>query len=545
MDEPENTQEQYSGYEAQKRRRIQDILGMATTELSEVATPGERLLPLLYAAMETCWIDAIIIGLAMLELFQAHTPLMPLWVPFVLIAGSCLLYNFLERRAARKAVAAEDEGQSAMLPGAPLFVTVLAIVVLFLIWVSLYAQSWFLLDPRWLLSMVNDILLLNGQAYHVLTIVAISIFLCWRGIRLAQRELQPGNIFRTLQLGMILIIGIILLQAIVASSGAALDPGNAVALLFLIPLFLFFSLAAHALARVTFVRHTHPSGLEGNPAAQEQSIITITSIIGAVLLILALLVNSFASPAFLAQTQQAFSWVGVVYNWLVNLIATVLAFLLTPVFYLFSLWFAHHPFNPPKINNLGKNVSHIIKKPPPQTYPGFIIIFAKIILPLLILAIIVLLLRLALRRRRVRLVRQSAPNETRESLWSWALFWTQVKALFLALFRRFFPQQQQEIREEQGEQIQGEPAARSIREIYRLLLRWAASRGYPRRRDETPYEFRQRLDERMSSTEPQLESITEAYTATRYGGYVPDAAGVARVRQQWAELQQKTRISSS
>ncbi len=542
--EHQQEQEQYTKYEFQKRRRMQDILGMATTQISEVATPGERLLPLLYAAMETCWVDAIIIGLAVLELFHTHTPLMPLWAPFVLIAGSHSLYNMLERRAAKQAGGEKDEERSAMLPGTPLFVTVIALVVLFLVWISLYAQSWFLLDPRWLLSMVNDILLLNGQAYHILTIVAVSIFLCWRGIKLAQRELQPTNVFRTLQLGMILIIAIILLQAIVASSGTASDPGNTVALLLLIPLFLFFSLAAHALARVTFVRHMHPTGLEGSPVVQEQAIITITAIIGVVLLILALIVNSFASPAFLAQTQQAFSWVGVVYSWLVNIIATVLAFLLTPIFWLFSLWFAHHPPNLPKINQLGKNVQHIIKTPPPQTYPGAVLIFAKILLPLLILALIVLLLWLALRRRHVRLVRQSGPDEIRESIWSWSLFWTQVKALFLALFHRFFPRQQQEAQEEKMEQLQGEPAARSIREIYRLLLRWAASRGYPRHRDETPYEFRQRLDERLPSTEPQLETITEAYTAIRYGGYIPDEAEVARVRQQWAELEQKTRLVS-
>lgn len=535
---------QQAEYEQQNERRMQDILGMATTQISEVATPGERLLPLLYAAMETCLVDAILIGLAVLELFHTHTPLMPLWAPFVLIAGSRLLYSLLERREAQKAAGEEDEQRPTMLPGTPLFVAIIALAILLLIWVSLYAQSWFILDPRWLLSMVNDILLLDGQAYHVITIAAVSIFLCWRGIRLAQRELQPTSIFKTLQLGMILIIGIILLQAAVTGAGNAPDLSNALALLLLIPLFLFFSLAAHALARVTFVRHTHPSGLEGSPAAQEQAIISITAIIGAGLLALALLVNSFASPAFLAQTQQALSWVGAVYSWLINIIATVLAFLLTPIFWLFSLWFAHHPPNLPKVNQPGNNVKHIIKGAPPQTYPGVVLVIAKFILPLLILALIVLLLWLALRRRRVRIERHSGPDETRESLWSWSLFWGQVKALFLALFRRFFPQQEAQAQEAPLEELQGEASARSIREIYRLLLRWAASRGYPRRRDETPYEFRQRLGERLSASEPQLETITEAYAATRYGGHIPDDSEVAHVRQQWTELEQKTRVSS-
>src|SRR5579884_3040729 len=269
MNEPEKRQEpeQQTEYESQKERRLRELLGMATTGIAERVTPGERVLPLLYAAMETCWVDAILIGLATLELFHTQTPLMPLWAPFVLIVGSRSLYSILERRQAQQATKQAggeengDEQATGMLPGTPLFVTMLALVILVLIWASLYVGSWFLLDPRWLLSMVNDVLLLDGQAYHIITIVAISIFLCWRGIRLAQRELQPTNVFKTLQSGMLLIIGIILLQAAVASSGIAPDLSNTVALLLLIPLFLFFSLAANDLSLVTFMTNTHQIGL--------------------------------------------------------------------------------------------------------------------------------------------------------------------------------------------------------------------------------------------------------------------------------------------
>ena len=89
------------------------------------------------------------------------------------------------------------------------------------------------------------------------------------------------------------------------------------------------------------------------------------------------------------------------------------------------------------------------------------------------------------------------------------------------------------------EEIKGEPAARSIREIYRALLKKAAGRGYPRKRFETPYEFKQRLDEKVPLAEPQLEVITEAYAFTRYGGDVPDEAQLAQVRSKWVELDQK------
>jgi hypothetical protein len=65
--------------------------------------------------------------------------------------------------------------------------------------------------------------------------------------------------------------------------------------------------------------------------------------------------------------------------------------------------------------------------------------------------------------------------------------------------------------------------------------------GYPRSKNETPYEFQQRLDEKTPLAEPQLVVVTDAYTATRYGGKVPDDAEVTQVRQQWTALEQKWR----
>jgi hypothetical protein len=87
--------------------------------------------------------------------------------------------------------------------------------------------------------------------------------------------------------------------------------------------------------------------------------------------------------------------------------------------------------------------------------------------------------------------------------------------------------------------MQGGPTTRSIRELYRALLRWAASRGYARKKYETPYEFQQRLHEHFPQTEPELGVVTEVYTATRYGEVVPDEDEVDRVRQMWMNLQQK------
>nr|MBA2285428.1 DUF4129 domain-containing protein [Ktedonobacteraceae bacterium] len=165
---------------------------------------------------------------------------------------------------------------------------------------------------------------------------------------------------------------------------------------------------------------------------------------------------------------------------------------------------------------------------------------------LAILALLMIIVALSslvtwgLRRRRTRVVRRRNEDELHESLWSWSLFWAQVKAFLRALLSFLLPRSKAEGQQGPGQQpITGAPAARSVREIYRTLLKRAGGRGYPRKREETPNEFQRRLDERTLLAAPELVTITEAYTLTRYGEVVPDEAEVARVRGAWSALQQR------
>jgi hypothetical protein len=152
--------------------------------------------------------------------------------------------------------------------------------------------------------------------------------------------------------------------------------------------------------------------------------------------------------------------------------------------------------------------------------------------------LIVVIGMLLARMKRVRVSRNV--DEVHESLWSWELFLTQLRALLHALWLRLFPRRAA-VALEQGsiDERTLEPTARTIREMYRALLRWAADRGYPRKKDETPYEFRKRLRARLPLTEPELGIMTDAYTAIRYGRAVPSDADVASVQQTWSQLRQK------
>lgn len=508
---------------------------MSLDDGHEAPSIGMLLIPFLFAAMEACWIDAIFLGLATLGLFQIHSPLMPLWVPFLVIAGSQWLYNWLALRAAQSQGSVEDFSIT------PWFVPLLIVVALFTIWLSIYMPTAFVLDPRWLLTMLSDILSLNVQAYHTIIIIALCAYFCWRGIRLSGREYEPSQIFATMRLGIGVILAVIVIRAASASGGVALP--DEVTLLLLIPIFLFLGLSAHALARINFVRHAHQLDTETSVNAQERSVLFVISLLGVVLLVASWIADTIGNPALLAQTLQLFQWVGVVYNWLVEAF-TVLAIIVTaPLFWLLT-WYESlfPPHLPPASSNSSRNGRTGLTNPSHlSTLPPFVIPLAKVLILILLLLGAFLLLRWALRkRRRTRIKSRKRVTEIHESVWSWRLFLTQLRGLLLALWHRFFPPRAI-VEEEQAvlDDRKAAPNVRTVREMYRAMLKRASGRGYSRLRIETPYEFQQRLDGRTPLASPHIAPITDAYTAIRYGDIVPDEAEVGRIRQEWGELERQ------
>lgn len=527
--------------EALKRRQRQ-ILEMSTVELSAAPSRGEWLLPFFFAAQETCIVDAVLILLTSLSIFGRASSIMPLWTPFVLIGGSHWFATYLERRELRTGEADEGNQRERARSGTRFVFLALAVVMLVSIWSSVYASSAFLLDPRWILSLLTDLLLLSPNAYHVLAILVLSAVGCWRGISLSRRLIEPGDVLKELRWGMGIIIAVIVMLAGAGGNGVGF---NELLLLLLIPLFLYFGLSAHALSHAIFVRNTHPLGLQGSIAAQERSLLSVIGTLGGLLVLLALLLGAFVNPTVLIGTQHALAPVGLAYDWLVNVLAHALVFVLTPLFWLFSLIHVHArpPANPPPPTAPAR-LRNIRPGATPQAILTTIAVL-KVVLPILFIALALLLIWWALRRRRITLLRRR-DEDLHESVWSWDLFWTQLKALLLALWLHFFPRPAPASSIHADEvALGGEPTARSIREIYRALLKWAAGRGYPRKKDETPYEFEQRLQQQLPQTAPELGVVTDAYTAVRYGEVVPDASEVARVQQGWQALQQKERTQNS
>lgn len=545
---PEPRERPPRGHLSPARWLKQRILSQDEAALTSL---GELMLPSLLGAMEACWIDVILLGMASLGVLNLSTPLLPLWTPFVYLVGAQWVLVFLDRRSARAAADSTEDGSAEEKEGvkssdATIFFALTAALSLIVIWLQLYASTYPFYNLVWLGTLVSDILFLNLHFYQAIFIVAVSFYLAWRGLRLIGRAIEPSQVMRWLLLGLSVMVAVILLRAALESAGTNFQ--DTVLLFLLIPMLLFLGLIAHALARIVFVRKTHYTGLQGSVVAQERAVITVIGSLGLLLLAVTVVVGLMASPAFFSGAISFLAVIGQAianaYNWLVGLFADVLVILTTPIFWLVS-WISGL-FPPRKLSNTQPPPAAPEKQPKVQHVSNdainTLLPIMKVIAPILLLLLAVGLVWLALRRRRKLPLRLSRLDEDlHESLWSWLLLWSQLKAMLRAFFGRFFSRGSGHEVAPLGAsaEIVADPATRNIREIYRALLKKAAGRGYPRQKDETPHEFRQRLDERAPVVEPQLETITEAYTQVRYGGSWPDAAEVASVRGQWSELDQK------
>ncbi len=504
-----------------------------------ISSIGEFLLPYLLGAMQACWIAAILIGLASAGLFASSATLIPLLAPFILILGALFLFHYLGMRTPKDRIADQPGGVKITLSETSVFLIVFAVASLCLIWLNIYAPKAFIFDPKWVLLLFNDILFLNGNFYAAICILGLTFLLGWIGIRLINRNVEPSDVFRTLFVGLSVFVVVIVLRAGQAKQGAVLH--DDLSLLLLIQLFLFLSLMTHALARVVFIRKSHPAGLQGSIVAQERAIILLVGVLGLAFLLVAIFIGSTTNTLLLTNLEHILAVAGVMYNWVVEIVAAIIVIIVIPIFWLIS--FLHPSTRLPKVTifHVPKSLTNPSSSTMQEAFAHTIIPILSIVLPILFVVLMTLLIRWTLRRRsRVRKHVNRLNLDVHESLWSWSLFWMQLKSLMLVLFARFM--HRSTVIEDGAvklEEIKGEPAAISIREIYRAFLRKAARHGYPRKRFETPNELKQRLDEKVPLTEPHLELITEAYAFTRYSGEVPDEARLAQIRENWAELDRK------
>lgn len=517
--------------EAQQRRE-ETLSDIGVLTISSRPSWGERLLHGLFAAMEACWFTAVVIGLASIGFLGVHEPFIAVWAPFVVLIGAAVFMRSLVRGAVTT-----QQGEYSRPAGFGRIYILLAVVVLLAIWSSVYVGTAFLFNPVWLLALTNDLLLLSPPAYHVFGIVLVVVYLCWRGVRMGRYDIEPDNVSRGLFMGMGIILAVVLLQG----AAHAISAYNIV-LLLLIPLFLSLSLITHALANTVFMRKSSRGRFQGSVRAQERSLLLAVVGVGGVLLFVGLVFGTAVSPTFLGEVQRALTPLGILYDLLAQALAYAAVALFTPIEWLLEQ--IHWNFQPGKGPNRPP-----IQQPPPRplnsTPPDSVIAtmeVIKVILPILVIALVLVLIWLAVRLRRARLKRVESDEEEHESLWSWELFWSQVRTLLRSLLALLWRRSPRAVGPAQGDGSglpDGDPAARDVREIYRAMLKFVGGYGVPRKKNETPYELQERVVGKFPQIEQPLNVVTDVYTRVRYGEYVPDSSELEQVRTGWQALQHR------
>jgi hypothetical protein len=89
-----------------------------------------------------------------------------------------------------------------------------------------------------------------------------------------------------------------------------------------------------------------------------------------------------------------------------------------------------------------------------------------------------------------------------------------------------------------GEKGTFPPEVTSARQIYRQLLRWAATGGYPRHIAQTPHEYCYTLVSLLPEAREDLDLVTQQYVRTRYGALLSTGDELDKLSQAWNRIKQ-------
>lgn len=469
---------------------------------------SEHLLPFLFAGIETCCIDAILVGLADTGILGTNKPLLPLWMPFVLISIFYIISHYLFSKIVSLPAHIISQNERKALADVLLF-ALISIVTIIVTWVSIYAPQTPQWNPAWLLGILNTVLLFNSNTFLLVGVIVLSIALCKHGEFLARNKIGPSQVFVVMRFGVIVVIVLLVLQKILALIGKA--PNDGLIVTVLVSLFFCLAFIAHALARIVSVRRRHRRELARDVSQQERITLQMAVVMSGLLLFVAFMIGNIVPFLAFRSTGNSSHKVS------------------SKQFPIPPSPTCKHTCNPSIPQNpLVQSVGYAIHTLPPVIAAIFgVLLFVLLALTVVILAIAVLYYVRKQRNRQVK--------DIHESIWAWSLFWDQLRSFLSVLLSRFLPHRA--VQQEDLHISEKSAFTHTICRIYRSLLKRTAACGYPRSHFETPYEFASRLVRYMPSIKPELSILTAAYVKARYGNIVLEQT--THVQDTWAKLEQK------
>jgi hypothetical protein len=373
------------------------------------------------------------------------------------------------------------------------------------------------LDGQWLTDVFVNLRLGTAQ-YEVFTFLVV-LFLWWRGLVLAQRQLDSSSVAYRFRVGLLLMMGTVALSSSIRSW--SYHP--------FVYSFFFASLLGIALARVEEVGQQYggsqsPFGLSWLATLVVAALAVLLPAAG-----LALVLTGENLQLLLVPVLQVLSIVlyYLVFGlaWLMQIVLAVLMLFFWQQWVQTSLEGLER-FTSEDMPTLGQGEPGELPLSPEQmaTFKAVGVVLG--VLLLLVLAVI------SLRRLRAQAARK--PGEERESVWQEINLRRSLRDLLRDGRRRLG-----EIADGLGQSPLGRMfAVLTIRRIYAHLSGLAAERGHPRAINQTPYEFQPTLGMAFPGCREEVRRITEAYVAVHYGEVPERPEELRAIRAAWDRVRE-------
>ena len=343
--------------------------------------------------------------------------------------------------------------------------------------------------------------------------------LLWRGISAGRDTPSFDDFYRKFLVGLIALVLLLALRSsitgaseIVASTG------------FYVLGFFSTSLLSLGLINLQSIRE-EMLRREGSPGVLNQR--WFLMLLGVVFIILAVSLVTTSAFSFKLATS-LLNPLGILAGWLLTVfiytlalpLGVVAAVLIYVLRFLRSLVEPGQPPVPLNLPNPGE-LRRTVEGQGSYGIPPEALLVFKWVLAILVVLLILFILASALRRYWKDRKEEEGVEEVSESLWSWEWFKSDLRSYLSRLLRRF--RRDRHITPAAAPmQIAASYAGASdriftVREIYQGVLMEGRRAGLPRRQPETPYEYQERLQNNFPPGGSELQAITDAYTAHRYG----------------------------
>jgi len=353
-----------------------------------------------------------------------------------------------------------------------------------------------------------------------IVVFLLVAFLWWRGLVLAQRRLDSSSVAFRFRLGVVLL-------AITTGIAGSMRHWPYHHLVFL---FFFASLLGVAIARAEEVGQQYG----GRQASFNMGWLTAMAIVSAVVLALAAGLTSLLTGKTLGRVlSPVLGVLQLLVFVLVYALAWVAQLILDPLLMLFQRY------------DIGRALADILDHVTLPEYPGGEerpggpalepeqLATIRVLVAILGAAVVLLLIAFSLYRLRGRST--GLRDEERESVWESPGLQPGLENL-LERGRRGLRAAGKALVDSRISHLF---AALTIRRTYALMAHLAATRGYPRPVDATPYDYVPALRKAFPDSVEEIRQITDAYVRVHYGEFPEEEDDLAKVRSAWKQIRQR------